>query len=451
MQPTLAQQQEYDAARDELIHRCNVSGGGTFNYGFNSFPPFLVANGHVEGPLAVLMNDAAADLGLQPNPIRCDWENFSELLANDVYTTVAAPMMRIHQRPFSIVPMFELNCGALFMSKDIDRRIGVELRRVGNKIRSDLRAIANNKSPEIHMGNIDEHVRAMATAGECGFAVGNQFFEDLQLQRFNAPIKKRLPGISLSDEALDAANNGFVCVIDLVTASEIETKVGTAVFRKDYGLFPLLGAYVPIEAGLPYLDAETGVYFHHRWKFDVGGTRTRVLDELPKPNGVTFATPDAFRVLREDELPDHAQPPSAPSSRDGRLYHGLAERMFRSGTALVSSAATVSPPSLPAVPVPRGYLPAPADELGDLLNSIDSSRRGDAFAAVKMALREIAPTQQYVIDRYDELVDQKYRPAGLSAAEQVEYERLKDVLNEMEKPFYETVLSSLRAIREGEQ
>src|SRR5262245_37712755 len=105
LQPTSAQQEQYYEARNELAHRCLVSGGGTFNYGVNSFPPFIVTNGHATGPLVDVMTDAAADLGVDPNPISCNWENFSELLANEVYTTVAAPMMPIHPRPFNIVVM----------------------------------------------------------------------------------------------------------------------------------------------------------------------------------------------------------------------------------------------------------------------------------------------------------------------------------------------------------
>jgi hypothetical protein len=442
---------EYEVARAEVQYYYKQIDRAGFSYGYNSFPPFLRVNGKVDGPLAMFMDDCAADLGVQVNPVQCTWDDFAERLAVGDYVTVAAPVMPIHLRAFSIIVLVELHCGALFFSRSLGKRVVTELRHYIGQIRTAFRELAKSESPieSSQMHGIEILVRAVANASNSGLAAGRQYLEHTLLQRLNAPIKRELQGPVLAMEAQHAADEGFLCVIDLVTLRLIEDEIGGSEFSKRYEYLPLLGDWLCIDAGLPFINADVGTYLHHRWRYDEDGSRSRVLQKLEEA-GSKHVTQPGFRIIEPQALPEGMAYPGIQSTRDSRYYQGLAALLFGSTRSVASASMGAVPASsmLSTAPLPRALLP-PSGELGEALGAINEVRGGGAFEAVRMSLREIAPAQEYVIERYHDIIDRKYL-GGLTTAEEEELTRLEVVLDEMDEPFYEKILRRLRALRDEE-
>jgi len=96
--------------------------------------------------------------------------------------------------------------------------------------------------------------------------------------------------------------------------------------------------------------------------------------------------------------------------------------------------------------IPGARPEAPKTDVRKKVFSVDSLSQSQS---VQRAIEEEAVAQNYVVRRYQTLVDRKY-VQGLSTQETEEFEALKTTLDALEQPFYERLIARVRMLVEEE-
>jgi hypothetical protein len=438
---------DYQKARTELQQYYKDTEKDGFAFGCNNFPPFIHWNGQQSGPLLDLMRDAALDLGVPPHPVDCHWNDFAERLANGDYASVAAPIMPIHQRAFRLVLIGRLRCGALLFNKGKVGAAGQrELHHRTRGISSCLRDLATvppsdtARADEL-IGNVEDHFRSIGHVGS-GLAAGQFYFEHFLLQRFNAPISSDIPGAALAEGARARADDGFICAIDITSLRGLETALG-AEFRSKYEFMPVLGRYIWMPAGLPFVRREVGIYLWARWRHDISGTRSKVVRELEALGDSDRLTPTSFEFIDVDAMPDGLE--ATATTRNLSYARGIAQVLDAGfGETLSARLRPLDDVVLVTERPLSKELPmgsAGANVMRQLLDAVD--RNEVPLEAVQISMQEADIAQRYIIRRYQSLVDKKHL-SGLTGAQEEELAQLSEALDDIDEPFYERVFARLR-------
>ena len=85
-----------------------------------------------------------------------------------------------------------------------------------------------------------------------------------------------------------------------------------------------------------------------------------------------------------------------------------------------------------------------------LLDQLGLTSELDLTPTVREAVQEESTARNYVTHRYRSLIDRKYL-SGLSPSENEELQALRDTLEEMDKPYYEAIVTRLRNLIEQNQ
>jgi hypothetical protein len=443
---------DYQHARAELQHYYHNIDRGGFRYGSNDYPPFLSVNGVVGGPFADMMESIGNDLGVKAIPTRCHWDDFAERLAREEFATVAAPIMPIHVRAFQIIPLVELHCGALFFSSNLGNKQTADLRHHTRRVLKSLQEIDRLEAGALasyRFEEIDNNLRSMANIGK-GFAAGKVFFEQLLLQRFNAPIARELPGPSLAEDSQEAAQENYLCAVDLVTIRQIEEKIGRDAFVKKYDYLPLLGRYIPVPAGLPFVEQDIGTYLWYRWRHEESSPIAQALEILAANGGKKYSTRLGFSILNRSTLPMEME--DATLTTRNAEYYERVSRLLNSAyqslhaTQLGSDGARLQllsgGPSVGAASLP--ILSDRMEDLQTVLMKLEEESGGDLkVRTVREVIHEESTARNYIQTRYRNLINRKHLNL-LRESEVGELEELVAALDEMDELFYEKIIAKLQ-------
>jgi hypothetical protein len=440
--------QEFQSARRHLIHYFRHTERRGVPFFVADLPPFINVNGSVSGPFYELMESVAADLGTKPQPIRGDWKNFAEDLARGTFKTVAAPIMPVHIRAFQIVNLVELRCGALFYALSLGPRAINDIKSHTHQCflaSQPVREDDERRDLSEQAKRLESELGALARLGR-GFAAGKVFFEQYLLQRMNAPIALEMDGRSLVAEAIAAARENHLCVIDFTTLRQIEDVLGSDAYAGEFEHVPLLGNPISIPAGLPFVDEEFGKYLWYRWRHDVSDPFGKALSKLAQPQNGHY-TEQGFQLVNREILPLNMEPPGVLTTRNlsfvdhvaGLVHSRITEGETGAVPGLFDNAGLVPT----AVSKPR--IPGPFQELESLLIRLEARTGSGSIQAVRQLVQENLAASDYVARRYRNLVNQKYLH-GLSASEERDIEDLKATLDAMDAPYYTALIEKLRKL-----